>query len=110
MAEAGTDGWFAGPAGPAGPGPVEEAAQVVNRLAAPSHGSTRAGLPRREPRAHLVPGAFGAGPSGGEAADREPKPAGRDSPPAQSRVPEQVRSRLLDYQQGVLRGRRQDLE
>lgn len=55
---------------------------------------TAAGLPRRTPRAHLVPGA--AGPS-------------RLSPPPGSngltRTPEDVRGRLTSYQRGLRYGR-----
>ncbi|MFL6129309.1 MAG: hypothetical protein ACJ73E_09615 [Mycobacteriales bacterium] len=77
------------PSEPAGPGtPLEEAARVAERLSTPSPTGTRAGLPRRVPAAHLVPGAF----SGGEAA-------------ATLRSAEQVRSRLDDYQEGVRRAR-----
>jgi hypothetical protein len=70
--------------------PVEEAARVAERLAAPSPTSTRAGLPRRVPAAHLVPGAFSGG----------------DEPAAAARSAEEVRSRLDDYTDGVRRARR----
>ena len=70
--------------------PVEEAARVAERLAAPSSTSTRAGLPRRVPSAHLVPGAFSGG----------------DESPVATRSAEEVRSRLDDYQDGVRRARR----
>ena len=71
-------------------GPAEEAARVAERLSTPSRSSTRAGLPRRVPAAHLVPGAFSGG---GE-------------PVVPVRSAEEVRSRLDDYQDGVRRARR----
>lgn len=91
------DEWFARPADPAGPGStVEEAAKVASRLSAPSRGATRAGLPQRVPRAHLVPGAFEGGDAG-------PRSSTRDGAPQRSA--EDVRERLQGYQQGVRRGR-----
>lgn len=89
MAEGRPDGWFAGPAGPSGP--VEEATRVAGRLAAPAEHATRAGLPLRTPKAHLVPGAFeGSGP---------------DHP---TRSPDEMREHLRDYQVGVRRARTPD--
>ncbi|MEV4188159.1 hypothetical protein AB0J28_42660, partial [Streptosporangium canum] len=52
-------------------------------------GITSAGLPKRTPRANLVPGAA----------------AGVPSTPMPSLSPERVRSRLSSFQQGVRRGR-----
>ena len=79
------------PPEPARPGtPVEEAARVAERLSAPSPTSTRAGLPRRVPAAHLVPGAF----------------SGSDEPATAARSADDVRSRLDDYTDGVRRARR----
>jgi hypothetical protein len=76
---------------PVRPGtPVEEAARVAERLARPNPTSTRAGLPRRVPAAHLVPGAFSGG----------------DEPAVAERSAEEVRSRLDDYTDGVRRARR----
>ena len=68
--------------------PVEEAARVVERLSTPTVTSTRAGLPRRVPAAHLVPGAFSG-----------------DDEPAVTRSAEEVRSRLDEYQEGLRRAR-----
>lgn len=97
MAKRARPGSAARSADPARPGepartgtPVEEAARVAERLAAPNPTSTRAGLPRRVPAAHLVPGAF----SGGE------------EPAAAARSADEVRSRLDDYTDGVRRARR----
>jgi len=63
---------------------------VAQRLSTPTSTSTRAGLPRRVPAAHLVPGAF----SGGEESAVPPRSA------------EEVRTRLDDYTDGVRRARR----
>ena len=87
MVDAGQDGWFQGPPGPSTT--VEEAARVAARLAAPSETATRAGLPLRRSRAHLVPGAF----EDGEAAD------------APQRSADDVRDRLRGYQSGVRKAR-----
>jgi len=56
-------------------------------------GVTAAGLPKRRPRAQLVPGAAGE--------------AGTAARPAHSRSAETVRGRLASYQQGVREGRHQ---
>jgi hypothetical protein len=90
VAEARPDGWFAGPAGPSGP--VEEATRVAGRLAAPAERATRAGLPLRTPKAHLVPGAFEGGAP----------------PAAPDRSPDDMREHLRGYQAGVRRARTAD--
>jgi hypothetical protein len=59
VVDARPDGWFAGETGPSAT--AEEAARVAARLATPSESATRAGLPQRRSRAHLVPGAFESG-------------------------------------------------
>ena len=94
------------PGGPNGSGPdagriaaagaaaAEESARVASRLATPSLGITRAGLPIRVPKAHLVPGSFPAEHSAEQAA------------PARSA--EEIRDRLGAYQRGVRRGRQPD--
>jgi hypothetical protein len=94
---AGSGGWFGGPTPPTGTAaPADETARVARRLATPSTGTTRSGLPVRVPQAHLVPGAFGGdAPSTG---------AGR----APERSADQVRRRLDDYQRGVRRARPPD--
>ncbi len=53
-------------------------------------GTTSAGLPKRTPKANLVPGSAAPAPS--------PMPA----PPVS---PDRLRSRLSSYQQGVRKGR-----
>lgn len=90
MAEARPDGWFAGPVGPSST--VDEATRVAGRLAAPADRATRAGLPLRTPKAHLVPGAF-EGTAGTEPPQRD---AG------------EVRDTLRGYQSGVRKARQDD--
>jgi hypothetical protein len=87
VVEAGQDGWFAGPPGPSGT--VEEAARVAARLATPSESATRAGLPLRRSKAHLVPGAYEDG----------------NPPDVPRRSADEVRSRLSGYQSGVRKAR-----
>ena len=53
---------------------------------------TGSGLPRRVPKANLVPGTV------------KPSPAPAGQPPP-ARSPERVRSRLSSFQQGVRQGR-----
>ncbi len=69
--------------------------QAAAKITSPEfNGVTAAGLPKRRPRAQLVPGAAGQAWAG--------------APPAPpSRSAETVRSRLASYQQGVLEGRHQ---
>jgi hypothetical protein len=96
-------GLMASPVGAAGPGSVTasaapawgaaddhgwQAAEVV--LDPVTGGTTTAGLPRRTPRANLVPGA---------AADRAARP------PRPAEPPEAARSRLAGLQRGSLRAR-----
>lgn len=88
MVEARPDGWFAGPAGPSST--VDEATRVAGRLAAPAERATRAGLPLRTPKAHLVPGAF----------------EGDTSTPERSAT--EVRDTLRGYQSGVRKARHTD--
>jgi hypothetical protein len=71
---------------------VDEAARVAGRLAAPAERATRAGLPLRTPKAHLVPGAFEGG------AATEPAPRSAD----------EVREHLAGYQSGVRKARHGD--
>jgi len=65
---------------------------AAEALARPTGGEvTSAGLPRRRPRAHLVPGAADAS-----------EPAGADAP---ARSAEAIRGRLASHQRGVREGR-----
>jgi len=82
-------GWFGEPRTPSETvDPAEEAFRIAYRLSTPSTETTPAGLPRRVPSAHLVPGA----PS-----SAEPGPARRSA--------EEVRRRVADYRDGVRRAR-----
>ncbi|MFI7697538.1 nitrate- and nitrite sensing domain-containing protein [Nonomuraea sp. NPDC049480] len=65
--------------------------QAAGAAAEPAQsGTTNSGLPKRTPRANLVPGT----------ANPKPPPA-----PAPSLSPDRLRSRLASYQQGVRKGR-----
>jgi hypothetical protein len=67
--------------------------RAAQALAAPVTGETTAmGLPRRQPRALLVPGAAGA-------------EGAAQSGTVPSRSAESIRGRLASYQQGVRQGR-----
>ncbi|MFN2494544.1 MAG: nitrate- and nitrite sensing domain-containing protein [Pseudonocardiaceae bacterium] len=69
---------------------------AANALRTPvDHGVTEAGLPRRRPQTHLVPGS--AGPSSLAAQDASPAPA--------TRTPDDVRVRWSSYQRGLQHGR-----
>lgn len=85
---------------PAGPepwtSPGDSGWQAAQAASAPAHGgTTEAGLPRRTPRANLVPGSVAP------LARPEPSPA----PEMPRFSPEQVRSRLSSFQEGVRRAR-----
>ena len=79
MGDADQDRWFAGQSGTSAS--AEESARVTARLATPSDSATRAGLPLRRSRAHLVPGAYESGPE----------------PEAPRRSPEDLRERMRSY-------------
>lgn len=73
--------------------PFDEGWQAAQALSAPEdHELTRAGLPRRQPRAHLVSGVDGA--------DLGETPAA-----GPARTPDAVRGRLSRYQRGLRVGR-----
>jgi hypothetical protein len=73
--------------------PADEGWRAAQALAAPSAGATtQAGLPRRVPRANLVPGSVGGGGGDAEA----------DAP---TRSPDVVRTRMASFQRGVREGR-----
>ena len=74
--------------------PADEGWRAAETVAAPSTGTnTSAGLPRRVPRANLVPGSVGE-----PAAD----PSGSEGP---SRSADEVRNRLASFQRGVREAR-----
>jgi signal transduction histidine kinase len=90
-----------GPGAPAGQtaaqsswtSPADEGWRAAQALAAPSAGdTTQAGLPRRVPRANLVPGSVGGG--GGDAETEVPV-----------RSPDVARTRMASFQRGVREGR-----
>ena len=73
--------------------PADEGWRAAEALAVPAAGdTTQAGLPRRVPRANLVPGSVGSGGSDAEAE-------------APTRSPDAVRSRMSSFQRGVREGR-----
>ena len=86
--------------------PGDEGWQAAAAASRPtSGGTTTSGLPKRVPRANLVPGAAGA---------RRPAPGGPGGPgpqapatpvPAAPRSADQVRSRMSSFQQGVRNAR-----
>jgi signal transduction histidine kinase len=72
--------------------PADEGWRAAQALAAPSAGdTTQAGLPRRVPRANLVPGSVGGG---GDAEAESP-----------ARSPDAARTRMASFQRGVREGR-----
>jgi hypothetical protein len=87
VVEEAQDGWFAGQRGTSES--AEESARVTARLATPSDYVTRAGLPLRQSRAHLVPGAYESGAE----------------PSAPHRSPEELRERMRGYRSGQRRPR-----
>ncbi len=73
--------------------PADEGWRAAQALAVPSAGdTTQAGLPRRVPRANLVPGSVGSGGGDAEA----------DAP---TRSPDAARTRMASFQRGVREGR-----
>jgi hypothetical protein len=85
------------------PIPVPDAPAPAT-LQAASVQTTKAGLPRRVPRANLAPGMVAAQTA---AAAATPAPAGSPEPSSASagRSPEEVRSMLSSYRSGLERGR-----
>ena len=72
--------------------PADEGMRAAQALAVPSAGvTTHAGLPRRVPRANLVPGSVG----GGDDAEAD----------APVRSPDAARTRMASFQRGVREGR-----
>jgi signal transduction histidine kinase len=74
--------------------PADEGWKAAQAIASPEAGETTgAGLPKRVPRANLVPGSVGGG--GGQEPEAE----------APVRSPDAVRSRMASFQRGVREGR-----
>ena len=80
--------------------PADEGWRAAQAVATPAAGeTTQAGLPRRVPRANLVPGSVGGGSGQGS--------AGSDETEAETpvRSPDAARSRMSSFQRGVREGR-----
>jgi signal transduction histidine kinase len=76
--------------------PADEGWRAAQVVASPAAGeTTQAGLPRRVPRANLVPGSVGSGGTGSQDAAAE----------APARSADDVRSRMSSFQRGVREGR-----
>ena len=76
--------------------PADEGWRAAQVVAAPAAGeTTTAGLPKRVPRANLVPGSVGGGGQDAEGS----------APAAPARTADDVRARLSSYQRGVREGR-----
>jgi len=76
--------------------PADEGWRAAQAVASPAAGeTTQAGLPRRVPRANLVPGSVGSGGQADSEAEVE----------APIRSPDAARSRMASFQRGVREGR-----
>ena len=76
--------------------PSDEGWRAAQAVAEPAAGeTTQAGLPRRVPRANLVPGSVGGGVAGGQESEAE----------GPVRSPDAIRSRMSGFQRGVREGR-----
>jgi hypothetical protein len=76
--------------------PADDGWRAAQVVASPAAGeTTQAGLPRRVPRANLVPGSVGSGGSGSQDA----------APEAPARSADAARSRMASFQRGVRDGR-----
>jgi signal transduction histidine kinase len=88
----------AAPAGTAWTSPADEGWRAAQVVAAPAAGeTTTAGLPKRIPRANLVPGSI----TGGQDAEGT-APAAAAAP---ARTADDIRSRMSSFQRGVREGR-----
>jgi signal transduction histidine kinase len=77
--------------------PADEGWRAAQVVASPAAGeTTQAGLPRRVPRANLVPGSVGSGSGQGSDETEAEAPV---------RSPDAVRSRMASFQRGVREGR-----
>jgi hypothetical protein len=76
--------------------PADEGWRAARIVASPEAGeTTTAGLPKRVPRANLVPGSVGGGGGGEEAAEETPPVRSADT----------IRSRMSSFQRGVREAR-----
>jgi len=83
--------------------PADEGWRAAQAVATPAAGeTTQAGLPRRVPRANLVPGSVGGGNGdGGQGSAGSPETEAE----APVRSPDAARSRMSSFQRGVREGR-----
>lgn len=93
--------WFTKPEpdhrDPAWSSPADGGWQAAGAISEPARsGTTSSGLPRRTPKANLVPG------SATPPLSPSPAPAPAPAPPVS---PDRLRRRLANYQQGVRKGR-----
>ena len=80
--------------------PADEGWRAAQAVATPAAGeTTQAGLPRRVPRANLVPGSVGG--NGGQGSAGSPETEAE----APVRSPDAARSRMASFQRGVREGR-----
>jgi hypothetical protein len=80
--------------------PADEGWRAAQVVASPAAGeTTQAGLPRRVPRANLVPGSVSNGGAQGSQGSNETEAE------APVRSPDAVRSRMASFQRGVREGR-----
>lgn len=84
--------------------PADSGWQAAEALLQPVDEMTAAGLPKRRPRAHLVPGSAEQRP-GGDTGASEPASAAGPAPGLVPRSADAVRGRMSSLQQGVRRGR-----
>jgi len=93
--------------------PADEGWQRAEALLAPVSETTTAGLPKRVPKAHLVPGSAaprseptgGSGSSSGGHRGQGGRQATIAPPSLPPRTPDAVRGRMSSFQQGLRRGR-----
>ena len=83
--------------------PADEGWRAAEVVAAPATGeTTQAGLPRRVPRANLVPGSVGSGDGPGTSGSQGSQETEAEAP---IRSPDAARSRMASLQRGVREGR-----
>jgi hypothetical protein len=87
--------------------PADEGWQRAEALLAPVSETTTAGLPKRVPKAHLVPGSAAPRPdnNGQPAGGGHGRQATMAPPSLPPRTADAVRGRMSSFQQGLRRGR-----
>jgi hypothetical protein len=81
-----------------------QAAQALLNAPREEEAKTTAGLPKRVPKAHLVPGSA-APRSAHEQAEQHEEQQSRTTPQLPPRSAEAIRGRMSSFQQGIRRGR-----